>query len=78
MYIKYGFVHSVFKGSQVEICRFYIKPGLSKFNIFLSLKIVFILANITDPDEMPHDEAFDLGPHCLPKHLLTGNQKEKD
>ena len=24
-------------------------------------------ANSADPDEIPHDAAFHLGPHCLPK-----------
>ena len=41
-----------------------------KFNMFLSLKIVFILANSVDPDEMPHTVAFHLGLHCLPKYLF--------
>ena len=35
---------------------------------FLSMKIVLILANIVDPDEMPHYAAFHLGLHCLPKY----------
>ena len=29
-----------------------------KKNVFLSLKIDFVLANSADPDEMPHDAAF--------------------
>ena len=33
--------------------------------VFLSLKIVFVLANSVAPDEMPHSKAFHLGPHCL-------------
>ena len=36
--------------------------------VFLSLMIVFVLANSVDPDEMPHYAAFHLGLHCLPKH----------
>ena len=56
-----------FKVSQVEI---------SKFQKFLSLKIVLILANSEDPDEMPHYVAFHLGLHCLPKYLFTGIQNE--
>ena len=40
------------------------------YNIFMSLKIVFVLANSTDPDEMPHFAAFYLGLHCLPKYCL--------
>ena len=30
-------------------------------------KLVFVLANSADPDEILHDVAFHLGPHCLPK-----------
>ena len=37
---------------------------------FLSLKIVFILANSAYPNKMPHYAAFHLGLHCLPKHLF--------
>ena len=37
---------------------------------FLSLKIVLVLANSVDPDEMWHDGAFHLGLHCLLKYLL--------
>ena len=33
--------------------------------VFLSLKIVFILANRVDPDEMPYYNAFHQGLHCL-------------
>ena len=33
--------------------------------LFLSLKIVFVLANSVDPDEMQHSKAFHLGLHCL-------------
>ena len=42
-----------FKGSQVELSN-------------LSLKIVFILANSADPDEMPNYGAFHLSLYCLP------------
>ena len=34
--------------------------------VLLSLKIVFVLANIVDPDEMLHYTAFHLRLHCLP------------
>ena len=44
---------------------------MSKFQIFLSLKIVYILANSADPDEMLHYVAFFLGLHCLPKELVS-------
>ena len=46
-------------------------------NIFLSLKIVFILTNSADPDVMLCYTAFHLGLHCLPKYLMTGIQNEK-
>ena len=36
-----------------------------KKNVFLSLKIDFVLANSADPDEMPHHAAFHLELHCL-------------
>ena len=35
--------------------------------VIQSLKIVFILANSVDPDEMPYSVAFHLGLHCLAK-----------
>ena len=47
------------------------------FNIFLFLKIILILANSADPDEMPPNAAFHLGLQCLPKYLLIGIQNEK-
>ena len=40
--------------------------------VFLSLKIVFILANSIDPDEMLPS----LGPQCLLKYLLPCMQNE--
>ena len=36
--------------------------------VFLSLKIILVLANSVDPDEMPHYVALHLGLHCLPKY----------
>ena len=48
-----------FMGSQV---------GFLYYDVFLSLKLVSILANSADPDEMQHIyAAFHLGLHCLPK-----------
>ena len=38
--------------------------------VFLSLKIIFVLANSLDPDEMPHNAAIHLGLHCLPTCTL--------
>ena len=45
--------------------------------VFLSLKIVFVLANSSDPDEMRPYAAFHLGLQCLPKDLFTSVQNEK-
>ena len=39
---------------------------------FLSLKVVLILANSADPDEMQHYAAFHLGFHCLLKDSFRG------
>ena len=38
------------------------------------MKIVLILANSADPDEMQHDAAFHLGLHYLPKYPFSGFQ----
>ena len=49
----------------------------SKFllnDAFLSLKIVFSLANSADPDELNPYAAFYLGLQCLPKYLFV-NEK---
>ena len=37
--------------------------------VFLSLKIVFVLANSADLDKIPHYVAFHMGLHCLAKYL---------
>ena len=50
-----------FKGSQVDFLN---------YNVVLSLKVVLILANSADPDEMQHNAAFYLGVHCLPNTHL--------
>ena len=64
------------------ICPFCILRGnRSKFlnyHVFLSLKIVFILANSADPDEMLPYMTFHLGLHFLPMHLFIGIQNERD
>ena len=48
----------------------YILMGVTGYNfqnqLFLSLTIVFVLANSVDPDEMLQYAAFHLGLHCLP------------
>ena len=38
--------------------------------ISLSEDQFFVLANSKDPSEMPHDAAFHLGLHCLPKYAF--------
>ena len=43
----------------------------------LSLKIVFILANSADSNEMPLYAAFHLGLHCMPKYSSTSIHNEK-
>ena len=45
-------------------------------DVFLSLRVVFILANSADPDEMPSNVAFHLGLHCLPEYLFNRIQNE--
>ena len=48
-----------------------IIPGVTGYNfhkiVFLSLKIVFVLANSVDPDEMLH---YHLGLHYLSKYTI--------
>ena len=53
-----------------------------KFNflyndVLLSQKIVFILANSADPDEMPPYATFHPGLHWLLKYMFTVIQNEK-
>ena len=45
--------------------------------IFLSLKIVFILADCADPNEMMSLVAYYLGLCCLPNYLFTSIQNVK-
>ena len=42
------------------------------YDVFLSLKVVLILANIADPDEMQHYAAFHLGLQSLQKYPFRG------
>ena len=53
-------VHCVFRG--VIGCIF--------FNVFLSLMVIFILANSVDPNEMPHYAVFYSGFNYLPKYAF--------
>ena len=41
------------------------------YDVCLSMKIVFILANSADPDEIQHYAAFHLDLHCLPKYMYS-------
>ena len=50
-------------GSQEEVLN---------YGVFLSLKVVLILANSADIDEMQHYAAFHLVFHCLPKYPFRG------
>ena len=43
----------------------YNTRGQSLYFQIFSLKISFVLANSVDPDEMPHEAAFNLGFLCL-------------
>ena len=39
------------------------------YDLFISLKVVLILSNSEDPDEMQHYAAFHPGLHCLQKYM---------
>ena len=41
------------------------KPGGAHTNMFLSLKVDFVLENSADPDEMAPYVSLHLGLHCL-------------
>ena len=51
-------------------CKFKISQVLTIFYILLSLKIIFVLTNSVDPDEMLHYVAFHLALHFLPKYAF--------
>ena len=42
-----------------------LQVNFLNYDVFLSLKVVLILANSADPDEMQHYTAFHLGLRCL-------------
>ena len=48
------------------------------FDVTMSMKIVFILGNSVDPDEMLPYAAFHQGLHCLPKYPFTSIKNEKN
>ena len=43
----------------------------------MSLKVVLIVANSADPDEMQHYAAFHLGLSCMPKYTFRDFQQTK-
>ena len=53
----------------------YINRGFTcnTFQTKISLKIVFVLTNRVDPDEMPLGAAFHQGLHCLPKCAIRSH-----
>ena len=61
--LQYGLVHLVFQGVADQT--------FQSNDVFMSLKIVYILANSADPDKMLPYAAFHLGLHCLPKYLFS-------
>ena len=69
-------IDTIGKGLSVFFLRGH-RLKFQNFDEYMSLKIVLILANNADPDEMPPYVAFHLGLHCLPKYLLTGIKNEK-
>ena len=52
------------------------RPKFLNYNVFLSIKIVFILANSEAPDEMTPYAAFYLGLYYLPKNQFNDIQNE--
>ena len=52
-----------FKGSQVVFLN---------YDVFLPLKVVLVLSNSADPNEMQHYAAFHLGLHSLPNNTFKG------
>ena len=48
------------------------KVEFLNYDVNLSLKVVLILANSADPDEMQHYAAYHLGIRCLPKYPFRG------
>ena len=52
----------------------------AEMSIFLCISIpeeCFNLANGADTDEIPHNAAFHLDVHCLPKYLFASNKNEE-
>ena len=68
-YNKYGIAHFVFQWD--------IGKKFLNYDVFLSQKVILILANSTDPEEMQHYAVFHLGLCCLLKFPLRGFQNTK-
>ena len=68
-YDKYGTVHSVLKGGHMY--------NFLNYDIYLFPKIVLIIANSVDTNEMQHYAAFHLGLHYLPNYPFRGFQYTK-
>ena len=60
----------------ISNCPLFTLNGLN-YDVFLSPKVVLILENITDHDEMQHYAAFHLRFHCLPKYPFKGSNINK-
>ena len=52
--------------------------NFQNYEVFMSQKIVFVLANSADPDEMPHNAAFHQGLNFLLKNLFAYIQNEQN
>ena len=63
--IKPGWSIVYISGSQLTIIKHIV-------NLSLNTCIGVVQATGADPDEMPHNVAFHLGLHCLPKYLFLG------
>ena len=50
---------------------------ISRKNVKVALKVVLILTNSVDPDEIPHHVAYHLALHCLTKYPFRGFWSEK-
>ena len=61
-------VHYLFSGDRSEF---------QNYTVLQSLNIIFVFANIADPDEMPHFKALHLNRHCLPKYPFRGSSIQR-
>ena len=57
------FIHTISMGLPILYLRGH-RYNFLNYDVFRSLKVVLILANSADPDEMQHYAAFHLGLHC--------------